>query len=278
MSPWPLSTRCTVKWMGARFVAIVDLTGDDDDTLSHTSDIQVQLPASADVSSHTSAWVHFSQAGRDTRKMFTVSNRHLIRQVWILGNHSIPLHTLEVYAQFLDFKKLFTWSHNEHEKLWTISAKWLDVLFSINKNKFLLPLINMKRLRGKILSVLWQEITKNTITTCRCKFGNSNTKQMRDFSTDKGNVSAILSGSKTELLTTSEKMVKEVTSEVRRWDADTRMTLRNNKSRKCWTESVYTALSRDVWRISSCSISRWTRNWSTSTRNSGTCTRSTTPK
>ena len=33
----------------------------------------------------------------------------------------------------------------------------VDASCSINKENFLLPLINMKRLRGKILSVCWQK-------------------------------------------------------------------------------------------------------------------------
>ena len=63
-----------------------------------------------------------------------------------------------------------------------ISAKRLYVLRSINKENLLLPLISTKRLQGKILSVLGQEIMRRTITTCRCKFDSSNKKQMRDFS------------------------------------------------------------------------------------------------
>ena len=50
------------------------------------------------------------------------------------------------------------------------------MLCFINNENFLLPLINMKRLRSKILSVLSQNITKHTITMCRCKFSNSNIK------------------------------------------------------------------------------------------------------
>ena len=48
------------------------------------------------------------------------------------------------------------------------------------------PLINTKRLRGKRLSVLRQEIMKRTTMMCRCKFDSSNMKHMRDFPQDKG--------------------------------------------------------------------------------------------
>ena len=68
-----------------------------------------------------------------------------------------------------------------------ISAKRLDVFCSINKDNFLLPLVNIQRLRGKTLSLLWKEIAKYTMTTCRCKFGNSNMKQMGDFPKDRWN-------------------------------------------------------------------------------------------
>ena len=49
------------------------------------------------------------------------------------------------------------------------------------------PLINTKRLRGKILSVLWQETNKRTNLMCRCKFDSSNNKQMCDLFKDGGN-------------------------------------------------------------------------------------------
>ena len=40
---------------------------------------------------------------------------------------------------------------------------------------------------AKILSVFGQEIARRTSTTCRCKFGNSIMKQMRDFPNDRRN-------------------------------------------------------------------------------------------
>ena len=65
------------------------------------------------------------------------------------------------------------------------SAKLLDVLCLINKKNFSVLLINMKRLRGKILSVRWQEIVN--CTTIMCKFDSSNKKQIHDFHKDRGN-------------------------------------------------------------------------------------------
>ena len=47
----------------------------------------------------------------------------------------------------------------------SISATRLDADSSINKDNFSLPLIHMKRQQGNILSVLWQETVKYTITT-----------------------------------------------------------------------------------------------------------------
>ena len=66
-----------------------------------------------------------------------------------------------------------------------LSAKRLHVLSFISNDNFSLPLINTKRLRGKILSVLWQEVVRRTILMCKSKFDNSNEKQMRDFLKDR---------------------------------------------------------------------------------------------
>ena len=118
---------------GARFVPVVDLTPDDDDTNSHTSDIPLQFLASAHFPSEQH--LHRSRSHKleaTPCKMFTVSNRYQIRSVRILGNDSIPLHTLRVYLQFSDLSEVFNWSNNEHEKLCTISANRLDVLCSIH--------------------------------------------------------------------------------------------------------------------------------------------------
>ena len=51
--------------MVRRFLPIVDLTRNDEGTISHMSDIQLQLPASASVSSNTSAVVTLSEAEGD---------------------------------------------------------------------------------------------------------------------------------------------------------------------------------------------------------------------
>ena len=114
----------------------------------------VQLPASANASWNSSTLVTFLQAGATPCKMVTVSNRYQIKPVRILGNYSITWHTLRVCLQFLDLLKRFSWSHDEHEKLWTISAKRLDVLCSFNKENFLLLLINMKPAARKNLPIL----------------------------------------------------------------------------------------------------------------------------
>ena len=65
------------------------------------------------------------------------------------------------------------------------SAKLLDVLCLINKENFSVLLINMKRLRGNILSRRWHDIVKST--SIICKFDSSNKKQIHDFLRDKGN-------------------------------------------------------------------------------------------
>ena len=101
-------------------------------------------------------------------------------------------------------------------KLCMVSSKLLDVLHSINKENFLLPLIDMKRLRGKTLSLLWQDVAKRTITTWRCKFDSLNMKQMRDFLREL--LSQLTQDANQALEDQREILVTEVTSEVRRRD------------------------------------------------------------
>ena len=143
----------------------VELTQDDGDRNSHVSDIPLQLPASANVSSDSYALVTFEQA-EDNLTLFKVSIRCRVRLGATRGYHSIPVLALSVHQQFLGLTKLFNWLHNEHEKVWMLSAKRLDVLRFINKDNFSLPLINAKRLRGKILSVLWQYLVRRTMIMC----------------------------------------------------------------------------------------------------------------
>ena len=59
-----------------RFVPIVDLTRDDDDTTFHMSDIPLQLPAIVHFPSNNSAQVTFSQAGSDP-----VQNVHSLQPI-----------------------------------------------------------------------------------------------------------------------------------------------------------------------------------------------------
>ena len=168
---------------GARFAPIVNLTHDDVDTNTNVPTSGLQFPASANVSVEKFSIGHAltsrrrlsakcSQSSTDTK-----SNR--------IGS-SAGYRILKVYLQFLDLKKRFNWSHNELEKPCMISAKRLDVLCSINKDTLLLPPIKLKRLRDETSSTLWQVTMKHTITTCRCKLGNSNNKQTRDSHKDNG--------------------------------------------------------------------------------------------
>ena len=147
----------------ARFVPKVALTHDDDDSNSHMSDIPLQLPACKFfleqffIGDVLRGWerpsAKCSQSPTDTK-----SDRSALRAI-----------TVSCYISS-KCKKLFNWLHNEREKLCIISAKRLDVLSSIDKDNFLLPLINMKRLRGNTLSTLWQETVKHTIRVSRCEF------------------------------------------------------------------------------------------------------------
>ena len=125
---------------------------------------------------------------------------------------------LKVYLQFLDLKKRFNWLHNEHEMLCMISAEKPDVLCSINKDNSLLPLTNLNRLGGRTLSILSKQ-TMRTMKACRCKFDNSNIKQMRDFPKDKGNCYRGSLRKQIKLLKFSEIcFVTEVTTDVWRRD------------------------------------------------------------
>ena len=98
--------------MAGRFVPVVDLTHDDEDKYSHMSNIPLQLPASANVPSNNQASVTLSFMRNVPSPPPDTSQTGVN-----LGNCSIPVHTLRVHWQFLKFKKLFSWLHNEHEQL-----------------------------------------------------------------------------------------------------------------------------------------------------------------
>ena len=161
----------------------MDLTHDDDDTNPPMSGIPLPLPASAHISSNNCALVTFAQAGGNP-----TPNVHSLQPIpnQTAANPWQVLYPATYTLQFLDLQKLFNWLHNEHEMLCTFSATRFDMLCPINKGNFLLPIINMKRPRGKTFSILWREIAQYTSAKCRCKFGNSNMKQVRDFPNDKG--------------------------------------------------------------------------------------------
>ena len=73
----------------------------------------------------------------------------------------------------------------------------------------------MKRLQGKTLSTLWQDVTKHGVATCRC---NSNTRQTREFPKDKGNCYRDSQKAYQALENQREHLVTEVTSSVWRRD------------------------------------------------------------
>ena len=124
-----------------------------------------------------------------------------------------------MYLQFLDLKQRFNWLHNELGKPCMISAKRLDVLYAINKDNFLLPPINMKRLRGNTLSIFWQETTKYTITSCRCKFRQLEREAGARFHQKPRELLPRFSQEANQALDNHrENVVTEVTSEVRRRD------------------------------------------------------------
>ena len=104
--------------MAGRFVPTVDSTRDDEDNNSRVSDILLQRPTHANVSSDNSALVTFSQVEIDLDAECSKSpsdtesdqGRSLANKV---SKYILP----RVHRQFLDHMKLFNLSHNEHEKL-----------------------------------------------------------------------------------------------------------------------------------------------------------------
>ena len=126
---------------GARFVPTVDVTHNDDDTNSHVSDIWLQLPASAHFPSKISALVTFPQAGRKG-----------MQNVQPADTKSDRSESLAITASSKCTCR--SWTSRSGSIGYTTSTRStaLDVLYYINKENFLLPLINMQRLQGKTLS------------------------------------------------------------------------------------------------------------------------------
>ena len=205
-------------------------------------------------------------------------------------SESFWLHIRKVYLQFLDLKKRFNWLHNEHEKLWMISEKQLEVLCSNNKGSLLLPLINVKRLRSETLSMLWQHNYNVQMRVRQLEheaYARFSQRQMELLS-------RFSQGANQALERQREILVTEVTSEVWRRDEQVHDLRTDLNLHALHSEDVTqqqslqyagpldrigsgnTTISRDVSRISSCSICHWTRNWKTSTKRSRTSTRSTT--
>ena len=142
------------------------------DTSSHVSDIPLQLPAGAHVPSNNSALVTFSQAaGSDP-----VPNVQSLQPI----RHQISVNPWQILYPVTYPQSVPAVLGPQAVQLVTQQAG--EALN--NKEKFLLPLINMKRLQGKTSSIFWQDVTKHAITSCKC---NSNTKQTHDFPKDKGN-------------------------------------------------------------------------------------------
>ena len=129
------------------------------------SDVALQLPAGANFPLNNSALAYALTSRVATRakcsQSSTDSTSNRIEFLAVTESSKCTCSSC---------KQRFNWLHNELGKPCMISAKRLDVLCATNKDNFLLPLINMKRLRGNTLPILWQETTTCTITSCRCKF------------------------------------------------------------------------------------------------------------
>ena len=138
-------------------------------------------PASANVAPNNSALVTFSQAEGDPMR-----NGPSI--------HPIPSQTGQLLSNYSKYPSTYPQGSpavlgpTTSTRSCECSARHgSDVLCFINKDSFSLPLINLKRLRGTILSVLWQEIMKRTIIMCKHTFDSWNKRQTRDFLKITGN-------------------------------------------------------------------------------------------
>ena len=191
---WPIKQR----WYERKVVPTVNLTHDGEDTRSRMSDIPLQLPASANVSSNTFKLVTFSKAGGDSmqnvRSLQPIPNQTGLNPWHIQYPVTCPQSVVAVLGPQEAVQLV---------KPCMISAKRFDVLCSWYQDNFLLPHIIMTLLRGETLSILWQEITNH-----RCA----------NFPKTKGPVIAICSGSKSSSRRSARNLVTEVTSE--RWTRD----------------------------------------------------------
>ena len=122
----------------------------------------------------------------------------------------------------------------------------------MDKEHFLLPVINTKRLRGKTLSIFWQEIAKCTITTCSCKFESSSKKQMRDFLKDQTELVSRFSQKANQALEEQlEILVTEVKSAVwRRHEQENDLRTEHSLSSTTLGRLVATTKSRTRWSTS----------------------------
>ena len=248
---------------GATFVPEVDLTHDDDDTNSHRSDIPLQLPARANSPSNHSALLTFSRASKCACSSWTSRSCFLVTQktgealydqretarrasLHLKGESLAATHQFEAAARQ---NLVNTLARNDEEHNYNVQ-------------------MHVRQRERKADS----------------RFSQRQRELLSRFS-QKANHA---------LANQREILVTEVTAEVWRRDKkvhDLRKELSlhalhsediaQQQSRTRWTASALdrlgsgnTAISRDAWRVWSCSISRGTGNWSTSTKRGRISTRS----
>ena len=180
-----------------------------------------------------------------------------------------------------------------------IIAKRLDVPFNHQQTEFLAATHQHEAaLKQNLVNTLERNNEmKYTITTCRCKFGKSNKKQMCDVHKDEKICYRDFPRSKSSSWKSARNFVDEMISDVWRRNEqpyELRTKLRPQALHQedvtqhqrqpyaglhqHWTRLVDTTTSRNAWRISGCSFSHWTRNWTTSTKTIIASTRITTPQ
>ena len=165
-----------------------------------------------------------------------------------------------------------------------ISAKRLIVLYSINKENFLLPLISMKRLRGKTLSNFGKKQWSTQIHRADASSA-SRRSRCAVFTKTKGIVIEILSGSKSRSWKSvrkhgNESDIKSMVDETSKYTIYVLNSVFKHCTRKLWRNinakntldyistwqkwfMRHSSVEKSFWRTSSCPVSHWTRNWTT---------------
>ena len=160
--------------MSGRFVPMVDLKNEDGDTYSSVSDIPLQRVQMFHITILHRSRSH--ELGATPCGMFQVSIRHQIRP----GKSFAITVSQCVHSRFT----CSSWTSRNCSSGYTTSTRGSEWSACNGSTSFASSTIRNSCCRSSVWSgceILWQETPKHTITTCRCKIGNSNMKQTRDL-------------------------------------------------------------------------------------------------